>query len=122
MAAKDFEKKEEREEKAEKTDYSEVEFHPRTHPTQTEDVQLTVNGEMLQIKRATPVIVHESFLEVARHGVYQQFEQQPGQDRKVVADIMHYPYTVLRKGLTRADYLAWRRKSSPQKQEQQPSA
>jgi hypothetical protein len=100
-----------------KADYSRVVFQPRTHPTQTEDVLLTVNGEMLQIKRATKVIVHNSFLEVAQHGVYQQFEQLPGQDRKVVADIMHYPYTVLEEGLTKDDYLKWRRENAATKAE-----
>ena len=101
--------------------FSLVEFHPRTHPDQTDDVQLSVNGEVLQIKRATEVMVHDKFLECARHGVHQIFTQEPGEDRKVVGEIMTYPFTVIKKGLTEEDFIAWKKdmkKKAKQKKEE----
>ncbi len=92
--------------------YSMVEFHPRTHPTQTDRVVLCVNGEVVTAKRATPVCIHKKFLECARHGKYQIFEQEPGKDRKTIGEVMTFPYTVIEKDLTEKDYLEWFKKSN----------
>lgn len=91
-----------------KESYSEVIFSPKSNPFETNDVQLAVQGECLVIQRNIPVIIPDRFLDCARNGGYDRFEQLPDRPRKVVAHVNYYPFTVLRKGLTEQDYSDFR--------------
>ena len=76
--------------------YYEVIFNEKSNPNDTNEVQLTVNGECLQIKRGIPVVVPQRFLEVAQHTKYPQYEQLPDKPRKITSYITTYPYTQVR--------------------------
>lgn len=76
--------------------FYEVLFSSKGSPNDPDDVTLTLNGECLHIQRNVPVIVPGPFLEVADHGVYPVYHQEPGKDRKIVGSVKFFPYTTLR--------------------------
>ncbi len=75
--------------------YYRVRFNAKSNPNDTDDVQLSVNGETLQIQRDKDVVIPQRFLECADHTTYDQFRQLPNQPRKVVARLKTYPYNVI---------------------------
>lgn len=72
--------------------YYRVRFSARSSVNDTEDVQLSVNGETLVIQREKEVVVPHRFLECADHAEYLQFRQVPNAPRKVVGKVKVYPY------------------------------
>jgi hypothetical protein len=74
-------------------EFWEVTFHEKAHPNDTKDVELAVEGEVLLIKRGDPVIVPLRFLKAADNGVYDVFQQMPGETRKRVSKVQTYRYT-----------------------------
>lgn len=76
--------------------YYEVAFHGKSNPNDDDVIQLGANGELLLIKRETPVILSETFLEVARHAKYIKWDFTPGNERKSPSYVEKYPYRVLR--------------------------
>jgi len=72
--------------------YFKVKFHARSSPTDTESVQLAVNGETLLIKRESEVILPQRFLLAADHATREVFRQLPNKPRKVVGSVKTYPY------------------------------
>lgn len=79
-----------------KSDYYWVRFQAKSSKEETDDVQLSVNGETLIFRREDEVVVPQRFLECADHATHDQFRQLPGKPRKVVAKIKTYPYERLR--------------------------
>ncbi len=75
--------------------YFEVIFSAKTHANDHEDVMLGCNGEILNIKRETPVVLPKRFLEVADHASETKWKQLPGQPRKRVGVVKRYPYSVI---------------------------
>lgn len=75
--------------------YFEVIFNAKAAENDPEDVMLGVNGELLNIKRETKVVLPKRFLEVADHASETKWKQLPGQPRKKVGIVKRYPYTVL---------------------------
>lgn len=75
--------------------YFKVIFNAKTAENDPEDVMLGVNGELLNIKRETEVVLPQRFLEVADHASETKWKQLPGQPRKKVGVVKRYPYTVL---------------------------
>ena len=84
-------------EKTKKTEkFYEVIFSHKASANDTRDVQLTVNGETLVIKRQEKIVIPERYIEVAKHATYQTFTQEPGKDRKITGYVNVYPFTVIR--------------------------
>jgi len=75
--------------------YYRVRFHAKSHVNDPDDVMLSVNGEVLIMRREKPVIIPARFKECADHAVYPQFRQVPGKQRKMVAQVRIYNYDTL---------------------------
>jgi hypothetical protein len=75
--------------------YWRVKFQAKSNPNDSEDVQLSVNGETLIIAREREVIIPDRFKECADHGVYPQFRQLPNQPRKIIGRIKTFPYDTI---------------------------
>lgn len=86
--------------------YWEVIFADRHSDTESTDVFLSHQGMCLQMQRNVRVVLPGYFLEVADHGRYPVYSQDPDnkEGRKVRGHIQVYPYTALRPA-TRAEYL-----------------
>lgn len=69
-----------------------VRFQEKSNPNDTEDVILSVNGEILHIRRNQRVPVPERFLEAADNARYPRYQQRPGELRKIVGYVRTYPY------------------------------
>ena len=72
--------------------YLRVKFHAKSNVNDTDDVILSVNGEVLVIERQKPVVIPEKFVVCAENARYQQFRQMPNQPRKVVGEVLIYPF------------------------------
>lgn len=72
-----------------------VRFNAKSNANDTENVELSVNGEQRVIAREMEVILPERFLEVARHATYPIFKQVPGKTRKTIGNVQTFPFTVL---------------------------
>jgi hypothetical protein len=75
-----------------------VRFNAKAKPTDTDDVQLSVEGETVVIRREQPVCLPGKFLECADHARYPHFQQLPNKPRKITAWIMTYPYQKIKEG------------------------
>jgi hypothetical protein len=75
-----------------------VRFHDKSHPNDTDQVILSVNGETLMIKRGSTVTLPERFVECARNATYPVYRQEPGHDRKVVGRVRTYPFDIQGEG------------------------
>lgn len=84
-----------------------VVFNEKSHPNDTNDVVLCVNGDMHQQKRGVEGPCPDRFLEVADRAVYPHYKQEPGKPRKVAAHIQRYLYRRLRPS-TMTEYRQWR--------------
>lgn len=87
--------KEVRETKEEFEKYFKVIFSEKTSTNDTDDVELSVNGETLVIQRGVEVIIPGRFKICADNATYQQFTQIPGKPRKLRGTIKVYPYQLL---------------------------
>lgn len=72
--------------------YFRVHFHAKQSATESDDVVLSVNGEVLVCQREQDVVLPQRYLECASHAVHPQYKQLPGEPRKVVARIRLYPF------------------------------
>jgi hypothetical protein len=75
--------------------YYKVRFHAKSHANDPDDVMLSVNGEVLLMRREKEVIIPGRFKECADHAVFPQYRQVPGKQRKLVAQIRIYNYDTL---------------------------
>ena len=75
-----------------------VMFNAKQHPTDTNDVELAVEGEVIVCQREKPICLPEKFLECARHTRYPHYEQLPDKPRKITAWIQTYPFQILKDG------------------------
>ena len=69
-----------------------VRFQEKASADAQENVELSVNGETLVMKRNRPVIVPSRFLECADHAVVPIFKQLPNQPRKITGKVKTFPY------------------------------
>jgi hypothetical protein len=81
-----------------------VRFHAKSHSTQQDNVELSVNGETLLIEREKVIVIPERFIECANHATYPQFKQLPNAPRKIVGRVMIFPFDILGEG-TKMDFL-----------------
>lgn len=75
--------------------YWRVKFNAKSHVNESDDVMLSVNGEVLIMKREQEVILPERFLVCADNATYPHFQQLPNKPRKVIGHIKTFPYTRL---------------------------
>ncbi len=75
--------------------YWRVKFQAKASPNDTPDVVLVVNGDTLICKREVETIIPDRYKECADNGTYQQWEQKPGETRKVIARIKIYNYDLI---------------------------
>jgi len=76
-------------------EYFRVRFHAKASPSDTRDVELSVNCEPLIMQRERPVVLPKRYLLLAKDARYPQYTQVPGQPRKIVGWIQTYPFDVL---------------------------
>ncbi len=91
--------------------YIRIRFQAKSHPNDTEDVPLGVNGEILNIQREKEVVIPERFVEVAQHAEQVYYKTVPGEKRKVPTKVITYPYTILGEA-SEADYLNLKREGN----------
>lgn len=100
--------------------YFKVKFHAKSKPDDEDNVILSVNGEVLVVGREKDVVLPERFVVCAENARYQQFRQLPNQPRKVVGEVLVYPFE--KKGMgTKAEYLDMKKsgtKTTREKSEQ----
>jgi len=78
-----------------KEGYTKVRFHVKSRPDDDENVVLAVQGDVLVIQRNQQVIIPDRYLDCARNAKYPQFKQMPNQPRKIVGEILVYPFDIL---------------------------
>ncbi len=88
--------------------YYRVKFHAKSSPNDTDDVVLSVNGEALVIERQKEVVIPERYVVCADNARSPQFRQLPNQPRKIVGEILTFPFDRLGEG-TEAEYLSQKR-------------
>jgi hypothetical protein len=81
--------------KAPEEKYYRVMFSQKASPSDPDDVELSVNGETLVIKRGVEVIIPARFKECADNATFQQFRQLPGKPRKLIGHIKVFPYQLM---------------------------
>lgn len=80
-----------------------VRFSAKSSPNETEDVDLTVNGEKLIIAREVNVIVPKRYLICADNATYPMYRIRPGETRKTTHHVKLYPYTKIKRA-TKKEY------------------
>ena len=89
--------------------YFEIVFSQKRDTNETEEVQLIVQGNPLQLLRGVPTIVPERYLNAAKDAVGVRYRNVQGKDRKVRTEVQTYPYTVIRE-VTEEEYIELKRK------------
>ena len=90
--------------KVQKETFAEVIFSHKADKGDTNDVELSVDGQVLTIQRGKKVVLPSRFLECADHGWHHHYEQVPGKTRKIAARIQTYNYTVIRSDVPASEY------------------
>lgn len=72
--------------------YQKVRFHNRQNDSESEQVELGVNGEWLIVKRNVPVTIPERFVECARHARHPVYHQVPGEPRQQRGEVQTFPF------------------------------
>ena len=75
--------------------YYRVKFHAKSSPTDSDDVQLAVNGEPIVIERGKEVIIRERFKICADNACFPIFSQSPGHNRKITGEMHVFPYDLI---------------------------
>lgn len=86
-----------------KEKYWKVIFTPRSNENDTEDVPLTVNGDVLQCQRGVETIIPNRFKEAADHTLIPLFTMRPNEPRKEIGSKLLYPYSLIGEA-TEAEY------------------
>lgn len=85
--------------------YYRVIFNAKGSPSDQDDVQLSVNGEQLLIRREEPVIIPGRFKECADNTRYPMTRQEPGKLRKTITWVQTFPYAPIGEA-TEEEFLA----------------
>lgn len=72
-----------------------VRFHNKSASTDSDDVQLAVNGDPLVLERGKETIIRERYKVCADNAAFPTFTQEPGRNRKVTGEIHLFPYDLL---------------------------
>jgi len=71
-----------------------LQFAPKGSPNDTEDVVLSVNGDVLVMQREVEVVLPDRYRVCADNARVVQYQQRPGEQRKIVGSVRTYPYMV----------------------------
>lgn len=93
--------------------YYRVMFSDKSSPNDTDDVELSVNGETLVIRRGLEVIIPERFKVCADNATYPHHTQIPGKPRKLRGHIRLYPYQLIGEA-TEAQFIKMKRDGNKQ--------
>lgn len=96
---------------AEKEKYWKAMFGPKTTPNDTIDVQLAVNGEVLNIQREEPVIIPDRFRVCADNATITQYTQRPGETRQMVGRMRIYNYSIMGEA-SEEEYIAFKNRGN----------
>lgn len=88
-----------------------VVFANKTNKNDTDDVVLSVNGEVMVIQREKEIVIPERYKVCADNALQAQFRQMPGETRKIVGYVMAYPYRLLGDA-TWEEWMAYRRRGA----------
>ena len=94
-----------------KEKYYRMKFHAKSNPNDPDDVVLSVNGEINVIERQKEVVLPERFKVCAENARSPQFRQMPNQTRKIVGEVITFPFDLLGEG-TEEQYLNMRREGT----------
>jgi hypothetical protein len=75
--------------------YFKVRFHDKSNPEDQDNVELSVNGEVLVLQREKEVVLPERFLICAQNATYPVYKQLPGKQRKIQAWVKTFPFSNL---------------------------
>lgn len=96
-----------------KEKYFRVTFSDKSSPNDSDDVELSVNGETLVIRRGLEVIIPERFKVCADNATYPHYTQIPGKPRKLRGHIRLYPYQLVGEA-TEAQFIKMKRDGNKQ--------
>lgn len=91
-----------------KEKYFRMKFAAKSNPNDQDDVILSVNGESVVIERQKEVVLPERYKVCAENARSPQFRQMPNQTRKIVGEIVTFPFEVIGEG-TEAEYMDMKR-------------
>ncbi|MFA5107765.1 MAG: hypothetical protein WC497_05590 [Patescibacteria group bacterium] len=91
-----------------KEKYYRMKFHAKSSPNDQDDVVLSVNGESVVIERQKEVVLPERYKVCAENARSPQFRQMPNQTRKIVGEVITFPFDLLGEG-TEEQYLEMKR-------------
>jgi hypothetical protein len=91
-----------------KEKYYRMRFHAKSNPNDEDDVKLSVNGETVVIERQKDVVLPERYKVCAENARSPQFRQLPNQPRKLVGEIITFPFDMIGEG-TEDEYLDMKR-------------
>lgn len=94
--------------KIQKEKYYRMKFHAKSSPNDEDNVVLSVNGETVLIERQKEVVLPERYKVCAENARSPQFRQMPNQTRKIVGEVITFPFDLLGEG-TEAEYLDMKR-------------
>jgi len=94
-----------------------VKFADKRSPNDSDDVVLSVNGEVRHIQRGKEVVLPERYLICADNASFPQFTQMPGEARKIVGHIKVFPYDRIGEA-TEKDYREMLREGTLRTQEE----
>jgi len=88
-----------------KEEHYRMKFHAKSSPNDEDNVTLSVNGETVVIERQKEVVLPERYKVCAENARSPQFRQMPNQTRKLVGEVITFPFDILGKA-TEAEYKA----------------
>ena len=91
-----------------KEKYYRVKFAAKSSPNDDDNVVLSVNGETVVIERQKEVVLPERYIVCAENARSPQFRQMPNQTRKIVGEVITFPFDKLGEG-TEAEYFDMKR-------------
>jgi len=82
--------------------------HSKSKPDDDENVVVSVNGEILVMERTRECVVPERFVVALQNAKAPVFRQMPGESRKIVGEVMTFPFDILGEG-TEEEYMTMKR-------------
>jgi len=85
--------------------------HAKARPDDEESAVVSVNGEILVMERQKECVIPERFVVALQNARGPVFRQMPGESRKIVGEVMTFPFDNLGEG-TEEEYLTMRREGT----------
>jgi hypothetical protein len=75
--------------------YFYVVFQEKSSEQDVDLIPLSINNDVIMVRRGEKIVLPQSYLEVADHSVFRKFKQVPGQPRKVETVVKRFPYSTI---------------------------